>query len=219
MAMDMGPYIIFRPTGSNQKWGKYTEGESMHMVIVLGSPRKNGNSEILARAVAEGFEKNGGTVDYIRMNRLSVRPCQGCGGCDKTGVCVIKDDMTAIYEQVDNADRLLMVSPIYFYAPSAQLKIFVDRIQARWARRYNLKERFRQGEGRRGYLLSTAATKGQKLFEPSELIAKYTLDALDMECGESLLVNGVDDRGAVKEQQDQLDRASEFGEKIASGQV
>lgn len=191
----------------------------MQMVIVLGSPRKNGNSETLAKAVAEGFEKSGGTVEYIRLNRLSIRPCQGCGGCDKTGVCVIKDDMTEIYEQVDKADRLLMVSPIYFYSPSAQLKIFIDRIQARWARRYNLKDRFRIDEGRRGYLLSTAATKGRKLFEPSELIIKYTLDALDMECGEPLLVNGVDDRGAVKEQQDQLDRATQFGEKIGTGLI
>lgn len=189
------------------------------MVIVLGSPRKNGNSEVLARAVTEGFEKSGGTVEYIRLNSLSIRPCQGCGGCDKTGICVIKDDMTAIYEQVDKADRLLLVSPVYFYSPSAQAKIFIDRIQARWARRYNLKERFRQEEGRRGYLLSTAATKGRKLFESSELIVKYMLDALDMECGESLLVSGVDDRGAVKEQQDQLERARDFGEKIGSGQV
>lgn len=191
----------------------------MHMVIVLGSPRKNGNSEILAAAVAEGLEKSGGTVEYIRLNSLAIRPCQGCGGCDKTGICVIKDDMTPIYEQVDAADRLLLVSPIYFYALSAQAKIFIDRIQARWARRYNLKKRFKKDEGRRGYLLSTAATKGQKLFESSELTARYTFDALDMDCGESLLVNGVDDRGAVNTQEDQLERARTFGEQIARGQI
>lgn len=191
----------------------------MHMVIVLSSPRKNGNSEILARTVAEGLERSGGTVEYLRLNSLSIRPCQGCGGCDRTGTCVIRDDMAGIYEQVDRADRLLLVSPIYFYAPSAQAKIFIDRMQARWSRRYNLKERFRQGEGRRGYLLATAATRGRKLFECSELIVKYMLDALDMECGESLLVSGVDDRGAVKEQQDQLARAGDFGERIGSGRI
>lgn len=191
----------------------------MHMVIVLGSPRRGGNSEILAKAVAEGVEKSGGTVEYVRINSLAIRPCQGCGGCDKTGACVIKDDMTEIYEQVDKADRLLLVSPIYFYALSAQAKMFIDRIQARWSRRYNLKQRFRQGEGRRGYLLATAATKGPKLFESSELTARYTFDALDMECGESLLVNGVDDRGAVREQQDQLDRARAFGEQIGNGKI
>lgn len=191
----------------------------MQMVIALGSPRINGNSETLARAVAEGVEKNGGTVEYLRLNKLSIRPCQGCGGCDKSGVCVLKDDMTPIYDQLDRADRLLVVSPIYFYNVSAQTKIFIDRIQARWARRYNLKERFREGEGRRGYLLATAATRGQKLFESSELVVRYMLDALDMKCGESLLVSGVDERGAAKAQQEELDRAKAFGEKIATGEI
>ena len=191
----------------------------MHMVIVLGSPRKNGNSEILAQEVAEGLQENGGTVEYIRLNSLSIRPCQGCGGCDRTGNCVIRDDMAGIYEQVDRADRLLLVTPIYFYAPSAQAKIFIDRMQARWSRRYNLKDPFRKNEERRGYLLATAATKGRKLFECSELIVKYMLDALDMACGESLLVSGVDDRGAVREQQDQLELARDFGVRIGCGQI
>ena len=107
----------------------------MHMVIVLGSPRISGNSETLARAVAEGVEKHGGTVEYFRLNTLSIRPCQGCGGCEKSGNCVIKDDMTPMYDKIDKAERLMVVTPIYFYSPSAQIKIFIDRIQARWARR------------------------------------------------------------------------------------
>lgn len=191
----------------------------MHMVIVLGSPRRNGNSEILAKAVAEGIEAEGGTVEYLRLNDLAIRPCQGCGGCDKSGECVIKDDMTEIYEKVDNADRLLLVTPIYFYAMSAQAKIFTDRMQARWSRRYNLKNRFRQGEGRRGYVLATAATGGGKLFESTELCARYLFDAIDMECGESLLVNGVDDRKAVRAKSDELTRARSFGEQIGRGEL
>ncbi len=191
----------------------------MHMVIVLGSPRKNGNSELLAQAVAEGMEKEGGTVEYIRLNTLSIRPCQGCGGCDKTGRCVISDDMDAVYEKVDAADRLLLVSPVYFYAISAQAKIFMDRMQAKWARRYNLKERYRLNEGRRGYLLATAATVGPRIFVGCELAAKYLFDALDMECGESLLVKGVDDRGAVKKAEGELERARAFGENVAKGVI
>jgi len=191
----------------------------MHMVIVLGSPRRNGNSEVLAQAVADGFQSTGGTVEYIRLNDLAIRPCQGCGGCDKTGVCVIKDEMVEVYDQVDRADRLLIVSPIYFYSLSAQTKIFIDRMQARWSRRYNLKKRFRENEGRRGYLLATAATQGQKLFESSELMVRYALDAVDMECGESFLVRGVDDRGAVKKKEEELSRARSFGENIGNNTI
>lgn len=191
----------------------------MRMVIVLGSPRISGNSESLARIVAESVEAEGGEVEYFRLNKMEIRPCQGCGGCDKTGICVIKDDMTQVYEQIDKADRLLVVTPIYFYGPSAQTKIFMDRVQAPWARRYNLKERFRQGEGRRGYLLACAATHGKKLFESSELMLRYVLDALEMECGPSLLISGVDERGAAKSQQELVDLARDFGKKISTGEI
>ncbi len=108
----------------------------MKMLVVLGSPRKGGNGETLARKVAEAVEQGGGTVEYVRLNNLNLRPCQGCGGCDKTGNCVVKDDMIPIFQTVDDADRILLVSPVYFYGLSAQCKIFGDRMQARWARKY-----------------------------------------------------------------------------------
>ncbi len=191
----------------------------MKMLVVLGSPRKNGNSETLAKKVAEGIEKGGGEVDYIRLNDLNIRPCQGCGGCEKTGDCVLKDDLTPLFEVVDAADRLLLVSPVYFYGLSGQCKIFGDRFQSRWARRYLLKERFRVGEGRKGYLLSTAATTGPKIFDCSILTTKYIYDAMDVEYGGELLVKGVDKRKAVLEVPDEMVRAEQFGSDIAEGRI
>jgi len=191
----------------------------MKMLVLLGSPRKGGNSETLARKVGEVIEESGGQVDYIRLNDLSLRPCQGCGGCDKTGNCVVKDDMTDIYNAVDNADRILLVSPVYFYGLSAQCKIFGDRCQARWARKYLLKDRFRQDEGRKGYLLSTAATKGQKIFDCSVLTTKYIYDAIDVEYGGELLVKGVDKRKAILDHPDELATAIQFGKDILEGRV
>lgn len=189
------------------------------MLIVLGSPRKGGNGETLARKVAEAMEQGGSTIEYIRLNELSLRPCQGCGGCDKTGNCVIKDDMTAIFQAVDDADRILLVSPVYFYGLSAQCKIFGDRFQSRWARKYNLKERFREGEGRKGYLLSTAATKGPKIFDCSTLTTRYIYDAMDVEYGGELLVKGVDKRKAVLEIPGEMARAEQFGKDIVDGRI
>jgi len=191
----------------------------MKMLVVLGSPRKGGNGETLARKVAEGVEQGGGTVEYIRLNDLNLRPCQGCGGCDKTGNCVIKDDMTGIFQAVDDADRILLVSPVYFYGLSAQCKIFGDRFQSRWARKYLVKERFRRGEGRKGYLLSTAATKGPKIFDCSVLTARYIYDAMDVEYGGELLVHGVDKRKAVLEVPDELVRAEQFGKDIIENRL
>jgi multimeric flavodoxin WrbA len=191
----------------------------MKMLVVLGSPRKGGNGETLARKVADAVIQGGGSVDYIRLNDLALRPCQGCGGCDKTGNCVIKDDMAAIYQVVDAADRILLVSPVYFYGLSAQCKIFGDRFQARWSRKYQLKERVRQGEGRKGYLLSTAATKGSKIFDCSILTTRYIYDAMDVEYGGELLVQGVDKRKAVLKVPDEMLRAEQFGRDIVEGRI
>lgn len=191
----------------------------MKFLVVLGSPRKGGNSETLARKVAEAVESEGGRTEYIRLNDLNIRPCQGCGGCEKSGNCVIDDDMTAIYRALDDADRILLVSPVYFYGLSAQCKIFGDRLQARWARKYLLKDRYRQGEGRKGYLLATAATKGPKIFDCSVLTARYIYDAMDVKYGGELLVKGVDKRKAVLEVPDEIVRAEQFGKDIVGKRI
>jgi len=189
------------------------------IVVLLGSPRKKGNSEILARAVVKPLEQSGAVVEYIRLNDLSLRSCQGCGGCEKSGDCVIKDDMADIYPAVDAADRILLVSPVYFYGLSAQCKIFGDRMQARWARRYLLKDRYRQGEGRKGYLLSVAATKGMKIFDCSILTTRYIFDAMDVAYGGELIVKGVDKRKAVLGRSGELQRAEMFGKDILACRI
>lgn len=191
----------------------------MKLLILLGSPRKGANGETLVRKIAEVVEQGGWTTDYIRLNDLSVRPCQGCGGCDKTGTCVVEDDMTEIYRAVDAADRIIMVSPVYFYGLSAQCKSCGDRFQAKWARKYLLKERFRQGEGRKGYLLSTAATKGPKIFDCSILTARYIYDAMDVEYGGEFLVKGVDKRKDVQDVPGELARAELFGRDILENKI
>ena len=189
----------------------------MHTLIILGSPRKNGNSETLAQTVASGILQVPDTsVEFIRLNDLRISPCQGCGGCNKTSICVIEDDMTALYEKVDLCDHLILVSPIYFYGLSAQCKAFVDRFQARWARKYLLGIRFRNDEHRQGILLATAATEGKKVFDGALLTAQIFFDALDLECGESLLVRGVDQRGAMHKQLETLEQAVILGRKIAN---
>jgi multimeric flavodoxin WrbA len=191
----------------------------MKLLIVLGSPRKGGNTETLARKIAEPLVEAGWSAEYVRLNSLSLRPCQGCGGCEKSGDCVIKDDMTELYRKVDEADRVILASPIYFYGLSAQCKIFGDRFQARWSRKYLLKERYRQGEGRKGYLLSTAATRGEKIFDPSILTAKYIFDAMDIDYGGEFVVRGLDSKKAALAVPEELERALQFGMDILEKSV
>ncbi len=190
----------------------------MHNLFILGSPRKNGNSETMARTVAAALSQyDGNTVEFVRLNKMDITPCQGCGGCNKTGVCIVKDDMTRLYEKTDGADRLFLVSPVYFYALTAQIKAYIDRCQARWARKYLLGQEFRKGEQRTGHLLSCAATAGEKLFDGPILAVQCLFDTLDLQYSQPLLIKSVEPRDAVQKLPEKLTICHQYGENIVSG--
>jgi multimeric flavodoxin WrbA len=192
----------------------------MKILVILGSPRPKGNSETLARTVVQELDPGPtGSIEFIHLSTLKISPCRSCGGCEKTSICVIRDDMDPLYEKVDQADRLFLAGPVYFYGPSAQSKTFIDRFQARWSRKYLMKTPFRAGEDRKGYLLATAATKGEKVFDASLLIAKCYFDAINIPYGGSLTVRGVDKAGAIQERPDEMMRAGTFGQDIARGRI
>jgi multimeric flavodoxin WrbA len=187
----------------------------MKILVILGSPRKKGNSETIAGIVSEQVQQHlGGSVDVVRLARHKIAPCIGCGGCAKTGLCVIKDDMGELYPMIDAADIIMLASPTYFYGLSAQTKAFIDRIQARWSRKYLLNIRVREQDRRRGYLICTAATQGKRLFDGSILVAKSFFDAIDVAYGGELLIRGVDEKGAAQSLPDEMERAGEFARQI-----
>jgi multimeric flavodoxin WrbA len=189
----------------------------MHNLFILGSPRRNGNSETMAETVAEALLATGDdTVEYVRLNNLNIKPCQGCGGCSESGNCIIDDQMTELYEKTDAADRIFFASPIYFYGLSAQIKTYIDRCQAKWSRKYLLGQRYRENENRSGHLLSCAATSGDKLFDGSILVIKCLCDALDISYGEPLLIRNVEPRTALKNNKEELLGCQNFGAKIAA---
>lgn len=163
-------------------------------------------------SVASGVESGGGEVEFIRLNDQQIQACQGCGGCEQDGSCVLNDDMTPLYKKLDEADAILLVSPIYFYGLTAQAKLFVDRCQALWSRRFILKETGLD-LSRKGYFLATAATKGDKMFHCCMFSAKYFFDALGVsyEYEDSLLVNGVDTKGEIHKYPERLKEAFDFG--------
>lgn len=170
----------------------------------------------MASAVAEGImEQPDNSVEFIRLNKLDIRPCQGCGGCAKTGECILKDDMKELYKKTDEADRLFFVSPIYFYAVTAQIKCYIDRCQARWSGKYLL-NKSPANPNRTGHLLSCAATKGADLFTGPILTIKCLCDTLDIQWQEPLLIRSVEERSAIKNAHEQLAACRAYGVQTAS---
>ena len=104
---------------------------SKKVLILSGSPRKNGNSDILCDEFMRGAKDRGNAVEKIRVYEKNISYCRGCCVCQATGTCVIKDDMNEVIQCIIDADVLVLASPIYFYTMSAGLKTLLERTFAR----------------------------------------------------------------------------------------
>lgn len=105
---------------------------SKNILILSGSPRKGGNSDTLCDEFKKGAESVGNNVVKIRVVDKNINYCKACYACKNTGVCIIKDDMAKILDEILKADVIVMASPVYFYSIDAQLKAVIDRTVAKW---------------------------------------------------------------------------------------
>ena len=105
---------------------------SKKIVILNGSPRRNGNTASLCGTFTEGATSSGHTVSQFQLQQMNIRGCLGCmkGGKDPASPCVQKDDMEKIYPAYIEADILVLASPMYFWSFSSQLKAAFDRLFA-----------------------------------------------------------------------------------------
>lgn len=104
---------------------------SKNILILSGSPRKRGNSDILCDEFMRGALEAGHQVEKIRVAEKNIGYCRGCYACRK-GSCAIQDDMADILQKMIDADVIVLASPVYFYSIDAQLKALIDRTVARW---------------------------------------------------------------------------------------
>ena len=99
----------------------------MKILAISGSPRKQGNTEILLNEVLKGASTKGAEVELYSVSGKTIGPCDACFSCRKTGKCCIDDDMQDLYEKLLEADGIIFGTPIYLYALTAQTKAIMDR--------------------------------------------------------------------------------------------
>ena len=102
----------------------------MKIVILEGSPNRQGSSHILAEAFARGAKDVGNEIVAISAAHSDIHPCSGCISCGYDGPCVQQDDMAEIKREILSSDMMVFVTPLYYYGMSAQLKLLVDRFCA-----------------------------------------------------------------------------------------
>lgn len=100
------------------------------VLMINGSPRKNGGTSAAFAALRTGMESAGCEVTEVRLNDLSFKGCQGCMGCKRLGDCVLRDDLTPVLSELKNADALVLGAPIYMFAVSGQMELFLNRLYA-----------------------------------------------------------------------------------------
>lgn len=175
------------------------------ILILTGSMRKGGNTDLLAQAFAKGAsEKN--DVEIVSVADYKVNPCIGCNSCFKRegNSCFQEDDMSIIYNKLLDADVLVMASPVYFYGISAQLKAIVDRLHTPMREQFKIKKL--------ALLLVGAATLPE-LFDSIIMQYRLVLQFFKLEDAGKVLVRGVKEKGDI-ENTAALEDAYELGKSI-----
>lgn len=121
--------------------------KTKNILILSTSPRKNGNSEMLAREFARGAEQAGHNVELISLHDKTIGFCKGCLACQKTQRCVIHDDADAIVRKMKDAEVIAFATPIYFYEMCGQMKTLLDRSNPLFPSDYALQGHLPAGNG------------------------------------------------------------------------
>ncbi|MDE5863741.1 MAG: NAD(P)H-dependent oxidoreductase [Lachnospiraceae bacterium] len=175
------------------------------IVVLVGSMRKGGNTDLLAQAFAQGAGKNN-TVEIVSVADYKVNPCIGCNSCfaREGNQCFQKDDMAEIYEKLRIADMVVIASPVYFYGISAELKAIIDRLHTPMRNEFQIKKL--------ALLLVGAATLPE-LFDAIKLQYQLVINFFHLEDAGMVLVRGVKDIGDIKETK-ALEEAYNLGTSI-----
>ena len=197
--------------------GLVTESKRKCIAIAC-SPRKNGNTAILARQALAGATEAGAEIEFIYLVDYKFAPCRACGGCDKTGRCVVKDDVMQIYEKVLSADSIILAAPIFSMGICAQAKMFIDRAQQFWSTKFLLQRHVIEDEekrnARRGIYLSTAGTNLPHVFDGAVQVAKYFFNMLEINLMGTYCYPKIDPPGEVNNYSEVLQEVFAAGKKL-----
>ena len=149
---------------------------SKNVLILSGSPRRHGNSDLLCDEFKKGAMEAGNNVEKIFVRDKKIGYCNACYGC-KNGVCIIKDDMREVLEIMHWADVIVMSSPVYFYSIDAQMKALIDRTLPQWTKLNN----------KEFYYIMTAA-------DESDMVMDCTLECFR---GFAVCLKGSEEKGVL----------------------
>ena len=181
-----------------------------HILGIVGSPRRNGNTHLLVSKLLEGAESEGATTETVLLGDLRIRECDGCHACWAGRTCPKDDDMNPLFERIAHCDAIIFCTPVYWYGPTALMKGFIDRLVY-----FGCPENRPKIKGKPGVIIvpfeeTTPAT--------AELVVDLfdrSLRYLEMPFAAQLLAPGLDRRGEVLDKPEFLEQAFAMGRSLA----
>lgn len=177
-------------------------------VILFGSPRKKGNTAELARTMAATLKHNGWSVRMLYLNDLNIRPCQGCYDCLPGGVCKIQDDMRDVRKYILESDLIVYATPIYWFGPSGQLKLVMDRSIAFMDD--NFASRIK---GKRAVTLTTFGDENLDSCRPAVDMFQKTFELLGISYTGQINAPGCQPQGGIS--RDHIEKTKALAESLA----
>ncbi|MDR2943604.1 MAG: flavodoxin family protein [Methanosarcinales archaeon] len=171
-----------------------------------GSPRKNGNTAFLMRMILEKAAEKGFETEYISLNDADIGFCEACDACRKSEKgCVKKDRMRELGEKMKDSGIWILGTPVYWWGPTAQMKVFTDR----W---YGLpRETFRNKK-----VILVIPMEDTEEKTASHVIGMYrdSLEYIGVEIADIVIAKGVQEAGAARFKQDVIEQAENAVNKI-----
>jgi multimeric flavodoxin WrbA len=184
------------------------KAKTKHVTGFMGSPRKQGNTDILMDAVLEAAKEAGAATEKVILDDLTIGPCKACYACRTNGECIQKDDMVDLYRKMQKSEVWVIGTPVYWWGPSAQIKAFVDR----WFAKAGSKEKKEKMFSKRRVVL--VVPMGDTDPETGRHVVGMFKDALDYvgaELFDYILAPGAYDAGDVRSNEDLMQRARRIG--------
>ncbi len=175
---------------------------------LMGSPRKNGNTDILVSKVLEGARSKGASTQIIHLGDLRIRECDGCHACWVGKHCVKNDDMNQLYSDISQSDLLVLGTPVYWYGPTALMKVLIDRMVY-----FNAPQNRKLIRGKSVIIVIPFEETNRETVNPVIDFFRRCSNYLELNIVAELIAPGLSRKGEVDEKVDVKNAAFELGGK------
>lgn len=176
---------------------------------IVGSPRKNGNTHILVSTILEGAAEAGAVVETIFLNDLHIKECNGCHVCWQGKECSKLDDMNGLYSKIIESDAIIFGTPVYWYGPTALMKLFIDRFVY-----FNCPENRAKIAGKLAAIAVPFEEDDPETVAPLVVFFEKCFQYLQMNLFSQIIAPGVTKRGEIREKEEYLKAGHKLGKSM-----